>query len=244
MTLVSRISACALAALMAIPAVAQTTRHRAVAPTVQTGPETQVIITAKDAANGIPVESGAVTYAGKVLNTGPNGQFAINLPVGKPALITIEHPAFLPFSQTVTAQVGGRYDVTLTEKPSVTIKLKTDIVPRVVDIGTAQFSYAPAFSSNINTDKANFCKEDGTDFMPDKTEFSRITGPATPANAPQCCQFGSVLSANAEMKTGANLHVYFKDNCSGNEIYFVGREKSTGHYQYYKFTDINEIDFP
>jgi hypothetical protein len=245
MTLVSRISACALAALMAIPAVAQTTtRHRAVSPAAPTGPTTQVIITAKDASNGIPVESGTVTYAGQVLNTGPNGQFAITLPIGKPSLIGIEHPAFLPFSQTITAQAGGRYDVTLTGKPSVTIKLKTDVVPRIVDIGTAQFSNAPAFSSNINTDKANFCKEDGSDFTPDKTEFTRITGPATPANAPQCCQFGSVLSANVEMKTAGNFRVYFKDNCSGNEVYFVGREKSTGHYQYYRFTDINEIDFP
>ena len=87
----------------------------------------------------------------------------------------------------------------LVRSKTVTIKLKNDTTARVVDIGTAQFSYAPAFSSNINTDKANFCKEDGSDFAPDKTEFTRMVGPATPANAPQCCQFGSVLSANAEI---------------------------------------------
>ena len=244
MTLVSRISACVLAALISIPAVAQPARRRAVSPTGQTGPTTQVVITAKDAANGVAVEAGAVSFGGQVVNTNANGQVALTMPVGKPSLISIEHPAFLPFTQSITAQVGGKYDITLTEKPSVTIKLKSDATPHVVDIGTAQFSYAPAFSSNINTDKANFCKDDGSDFAPDKTEFSRITGPATPASAPQCCQFGPVLSANAEMKSGGNFHVYFKDNCSGNEIYFVGREKATGHYQYYKFTDINEIDFP
>jgi hypothetical protein len=243
MTLVSRISACALAALMAIPAVAQTPRRRAVSPTGQTGATTQIVITAKDS-NGVAVEAGAVSFGGQTLNTNANGQVALTLPIGKPSLISIEHPAFLPFSQAITAQVGGKYDVTLTGKPSVTIKLKNDANPRIVDIGTAQFSYAPAFSSNINTDKGNFCKEDGSDFAPDKTEFARILGPATPANAPQCCQFGSVLSANAEMKTGAKFLVYFKDNCSGNEVYFVGREKATGHYQYYKFTDIAEIDFP
>lgn len=243
MTLISRFSACALAALMAIPAIAQSPRHRAVAPSGQTGPTTQVIITVKDT-NGLPVETGAVTYAGQTFNTDPNGHVAISLPVGKPSILSIEHPAFLPSSQTITAQVGGRYDLTLTGKPSVTIKLKNDANPHIVDIGTAQFSYAPAFSSNINTDKGNFCKEDGTDFTPDKTEFARIVGPATPANAPQCCQFGSVLSANAEMKSGAKLLVYFKDNCSGNEVYFVGREKATGRFQYFRFTDIAEVDFP
>src|SRR5213076_122679 len=102
MTLVSRISTCALAALMAIPAVAQTTRHRAVSPAVQTGPTTQVIVTAKDAANGVPVEAAAMTYAGHTFNTNPNGQVAITLPIGTPSTISIEHPAFLTSSQLIT----------------------------------------------------------------------------------------------------------------------------------------------
>jgi hypothetical protein len=46
------------------------------------------------------------------------------------------------------------------------------------------------------------------------------------------------------MKSGAHLKVYFKDSCSGNEVDFVGREKATGLYQYFRFTDIAEIDFP
>src|SRR5213596_2613578 len=100
MTLVSRISACALVALMGIPAVAQTARHRAVSPAAQSGPTTQVVITAKDAANGVPVESATVTYAAKTFTTTPNGLVAITLPVGKPSVITIDHRAFLPFSQS------------------------------------------------------------------------------------------------------------------------------------------------
>jgi hypothetical protein len=241
MTLVSRISACALAALMAIPAVAQT-RHRAVPPTGQAGPTVQVTITAKDASNGVPAEDSFVTYGAQTLKTNSNGQVQITLPTGKPSTISVEHPAFNTATQVITAQAGGKYDITLTEKPSVTIKT-TAGGTTIVDVGTAQFAYAPALSSYIRTDKGNFCKQDGTDFTPDKTEFTRIVGPATSMSSPACCQFGNVLSANVEMKSGAKLLVFFKDNCSGDDVAFVGREKATGRYQYFRFTDVAEIAF-
>jgi hypothetical protein len=243
MTLVSRISICILIALATIPAMAQASRRRAVSPASGTGPTTKVTVTVKDASNGVPVASAVVTYAAQTQTTNSNGQASLNLPLGKAALISVAHPAFAPFSQSITAQVDGTYDLTLTGKPSVTIKTKTNET-HVVDIGTAQFAYAAAFGSPVRTDNANFCKEDGTDFTPDKSEFARIVGPGVPANATQCCQFGSVISANVEMKTGAHLKVYFKDSCSGNDVYFVGREKATGQFQYFRFTDITEIDFP
>jgi len=243
MTLVSRISLCILIALAAIPAMAQASRRRAVSPTNGLGPTTKVLFTVKDASNGVPVVSATITYAGQSQITNGNGQASLSLPVGKPALVAVDHPAFAPFTQTVTAQTNGSLDLNLTGKASVTIKTKNNET-HVVDIGTAQFANAAVFSNPVRTDKANFCKEDGTDFAPDKTEFTRILGPAVPATATQCCQFGSVMSANVEMKSGAHLKVYFKDSCSGNEVDFVGREKATGQYTYFRFTDINEIDFP
>ncbi len=248
MTFVSRLTGCILAGcilvfLTALPADAQTGRHRAVSPANATGPTTRVLITARDSANGVAIASATVTYAGQTQITNSSGQAGINLPVGKPALVSIEHPAFLSFTQSITAQTGGTYDVTLTEKPSVTIKT-TNSETHIVDLGTAQFAYAAVFSNPIRADNANFCKEDGSDFTPDKTAFKRIIGPAVPVNATQCCQSGTVMSATVEMKSGENLKVYFKDSCSGNEVDFVGREKSTGQYQYFRFTNIAEIDFP
>jgi hypothetical protein len=197
----------------------------------------------KDSSNGVPVPSATITYAGQTLTADSKGQVALDLPIGKPAVVVVAHPAFDAFTQTITAQAGGTYDLNLTAKPSVTIKLKSGET-HVVDIGTAQFANVAIFSSPIRTDNANFCKQDGTEFTPDKSEFKRILGPAVPENAAQCCQSGSVTSTNVEMKSGANLKVYFKDTCSGNEADFVGREKATGQYQYFRFTDITEIDFP
>ncbi len=244
MTLVSRISICLLVALATIPAGAQASRRRAVSPANETGPTTRVVITATDASNGVAIAAATVTYAGQTQTTSSNGQAALNLPIGKPALISITHAAFAPFAQSITAQAGGSYEVKLTEKPSVTIKTKTNET-HIVDIGTAQFAYAATvFSNPTRADNANFCKEDGSDFTPDKNAFTRILGPAVPASAPQCCQGGNVMSANVEMKSGDKFKVYFKDSCSGAEVDFVGREKATGQYQYFRFTDIAEIDFP
>jgi hypothetical protein len=243
MTLISRISICILIAAAAIPAVAQASRRRAVSPAVASGPTTTVVVTVKDSSNGVPVVSATVAYAAQTVNTNGNGQASLNLPIGKPSVVSVTHLAFAPFSQTITAQVGGTYDLTLTEKPSVTIKTKTNET-HIVDIGTAQFANAAIFMNPSRSDTANFCKEDGTDFAPDKTEFTRIIGPAVPETASQCCQFGTVMTANVEMKSGAHLKVYFKDSCSGNEVDFAGREKSTGLFQYFRFTDIAEIDFP
>jgi hypothetical protein len=243
MTLVSRTSICILIALAAIPAMAQASRRRAVSPASGTGPTTKALFTVKDASNGVVVVGATITYAGKSQITNGNGQASLSLPIGTPAVVVVDHPAFAPFSQSITTQADGHFDLNLTEKASVTIKTKTNET-HVVDIGTAQFANAAVFSNPVRTDNANFCKEDGTDFAPSKTEFTRILGPAVPATATQCCQFGSVMSANVEMKSGAHLKVYFKDSCSGNEVDFVGREKSTGQYQFFRFTDINEIDFP
>jgi hypothetical protein len=243
MTLVSRISLCILIALAAIPAVAQASRRRAVSPANVTGPTTKILFTVKDASNGVAVAAATLTYAGQAQITTSTGQAVLNLPIGKPAVVLVANAAFEPFSQTITAQVDGKYDLTLTGKPSVTIKTKTNET-HIVDIGTAQFAFAATFSNPVRSDTGNFCKDDGTDFTPAKTEFTRILGPAVLESAPQCCQFGKVASANVEMKSGAKLKVYFKDTCDGSEADFVGREKATGLYQFFRFADIVEIDFP
>ncbi|MEA2165218.1 MAG: hypothetical protein QOK37_3345 [Thermoanaerobaculia bacterium] len=247
MTFASRTSSvvCSLAltALMATTAAGAQGRRRAVSPSGQTGPTTRIIGTASDASNGVPVENATVTSGSLTATTDTKGQFALLLPIGQQSTISIEHAAFASFKQTITAAAGGTYQFNLTEKPSVTVKLKNDET-HVLDIGTAQFSFVFGLSGGARTDVANLCKDDGSDFFPDKTTFSKILGPAVPVTAAQCCTFGSVLSAHIEMKNGDKLLVYFKDTCSGNEVDFIGREKSTGRYAYFNFTNIAEIDFP
>ncbi len=249
MTHVSRLtgSTCVLAigVLIASSAAcaAQTsqTRRRAVAPPVA-GPAIPVIGVVKDASNGLPVQLATASYGDQTAHTNANGEFTLNLPTGSPATVSIQHPGFLPFSKAVTAQSGVKVNLAITGQPSVTIKTTTGTT-YIVDIGTSQFAYAMPFSSYVPTDNANFCTPDGSAFTPNKTEFRKIVGPATPSALASCCE-GAVLTANVEMKSGTATPVFFKDSCHGTEVDFYGREKSTGTYRFLKFTDIAEIDFP
>lgn len=248
MTHVSRLtgSTCVLAigvliASSACAAQSSQSRRRAVAPPVA-GPAIPVIGVVKDASNGLPVQLATASYGEQSAHTNANGEFTLNLPTGSPVTVSIQHPGFLPLSKAVTAQSVTKVDFAITGLPSVTIKT-TAGTTYIIDIGTAQFAYAMPFSSYVPTDNANFCKPDGSEFTPSKTEFRKIVGPATPAELATCCE-GSLLTANVEMKSGTATPVFFKDSCHGTEVDFYGREKSTGTYRFLKFTDIAEIDFP
>jgi hypothetical protein len=248
MTQVSRLtgSTCVLAigVLIASSACAtntQSRRHAAVSPVA--GPLVPVVGVVKDAAYGLLISRAVASYGEQTTTTNGNGEFTLNLPSGTPVTVTVQDAAFMPLQKTITAQSGGRYDFALTSLPSVTIKTKANET-HIVDLGTAKFDTVILFGGSVASDTGNFCKEDGSDFAPAKTDIARVIGPAVPASGTACCQGASVMSANLEMKSGAKLVVYFKDTCTGNQVAFVGREKSTGIYLSYLFTDIAEIDFP
>ena len=247
MTHVSRFtgSTCLLAigVLVASSAcAAQTTqsrRHAVAAP--QAGPPVAITGVVKDASNGLPVQLATASYGDQTTRTNANGEFVLSLPTGTPVTVAIQHPAFLPFTKTVTAQSGTKIDFGLTGQPSVTVKTTTGAT-YIVDIGTSQFAYAMPFSGYVPSDNANLCKPDGSEFTPSKTEFKKITGPATSSTLAACCE-GPLLVATAELKSGATTQVFFRDSCHGTEVDFLGREKSTGLFRYVKFTEVAEITF-
>lgn len=242
----SGISLLALVILIASSACAQSTpvRRHASAPPVAppAGPLTKITGVVKDASNGVPVQLAVVTCGDQSSPTNALGQYFLSVPTGTPATVTVLHPAFLPFQQSITAQAGGKYDFALTGYPSVTIKT-TSGTTYIVDIGSSKFAYPLPLSSYVTSDSANLCLPDGSAFTPDKSAFTKITGPATASPLAACCD-GGLLTANAEFKGSPASAVFFKDSCHFTEVDFGGREKSTGTFRWVKFTDIAEIDFP
>ena len=198
-------------------------------------------------ANGVPV-AGAIVHSGTFYSnrngTAPDGKYSLMLPGDRPTLITVEDFAWEPATVPFTPTKDARLDLTVTlPRPGVTVKL-TSGETHVLDLGTSQFGYLIPLTGYSRTDNANFCKPNGEAFAPAKTEFTRIVGPATSVNFSGCCTRGPVMTLNAEMKTGEKSQVYFNDSCFGNEVDFIGRERSTGQYQYFNFANIAEIDFP
>jgi hypothetical protein len=230
-----------------LPLQAQTTtRHRAAAPPT-IGPTVTITGVISDATNGQPLANAQVSAEGhKSAFTDASGVYHIDVSSGHNTAITAEQFAFTSQTLTVFAQTGATLNFALTPKPVVTVKL---IAPQnnkdtyTLDIDSAKFAYLIPFSGYVSGDVANFCKDDGTSITPDKHEIKRVIGPAVAVNFSACCRF-PIMKAQVEMKTGEKFNVYFNDSCLGNEVDFLGREKSSGQFQYFKFTDISEVDFP
>lgn len=197
--------------------------------------------------NNVPV-AGAIVHSGTYYSnrngTGADGKYSLTLPGNRATLITVEDFAFEPATVSFTPTNAATLDLTLTTlRPGVTVKL-TNGETHVLDLGTSQFAYLVTFSGYVRFDNANFCKPDGTQLAPDKSEVARIVGPATSVNFSGCCTLGPVMTVNVELKSGLKSQVYFNDSCFGNEVDFVGRERSTGQFLYFNFANIAEIDFP
>lgn len=198
-------------------------------------------------ASGAPV-AGAIVHSGTFYSnsngTDPDGKYSLKLPGNRLTLITVEDFAFDPVTVPFTPTKDAKLDLTVTRpRPALTVKLSSGET-HILDLGTSQFGYLIPLSGYGRTDNANFCKPNGTAFAPAKTEFARIVGPATSVNFSGCCTRGPVMMVNVEMKSGETSQVYFNDSCFGNEVDFIGRERSTGQWLYFNFTNIAEIDFP
>ncbi len=185
----------------------------------------------------------------KSVVTDTRGVYSIQITKNRNVAVTAEQFAYNAQTTSVFGAEGAHADFSLTPKPVVTVKLTA---PQgdpakdtfILDVDTAQFAYLIPFSGYIRSDAGNFCKDDGTSITPDKHAIKRVIGPAVSVDNSACCKIGPIFKAQLEMKTGETFTVYFNDSCFGNEVDFLGREKSSGNYQYFKFADIAEVDFP
>ena len=197
--------------------------------------------------SGTPVVGAIVrsgTYSSSRSNgTTSDGKYSLTLPAGRPTPLTVEDFAFEPVTVVITPDNDATVDFTLTvARPAVTVKL-TSGETRVLDVGSSRFAYYVVFANYARFNSANLCKPDGSTFAPHKTEIAKIVGPFVLVNFSPCCTRGPIVTANIEMKSGEKTQVYFHDSCFGDELIFLGRERSTGVWDYLKFEDIAEIDF-
>jgi carboxypeptidase-like protein len=238
----SRICAASLLLIAASPLLAADKKQHAVTPIANVRISGVVV----DAATGAPV-AGAIVHSGSYYSdrngTGANGKYTLSLPGSRPTTLVVEDFAYEPVSVSVVPANDAVLDLRLTtSRPTVTVTLKND-EKHVLDLGTSQFGYYIVFSGYGRSDAGNFCKPDGSQFLPDKNDVAKIIGPATLADSTACCTRGQVMAVNVEMKSGEKTRAFFVDSCFGNEVDFIGRERSTGQYLYLKFIDIAELDF-
>ena len=226
--------------VLALPAAAAT-RSRAVA----TLPNVMISGVVRDAVTGSPI-AGALVRSGThqcLHATGEDGKYTLTLPGGRPAILTAEQFAYLSSVAVVTPVQGLTFDFALNQKPMVTIKL-TSGSTAVVPLDSLKFGYYVLFIGTEASDRVNLCKPAGSSFVPSKDEMAKITGPITPVSFSPCCDRGTILTANLELKTGEKTAVYFNDTCYGEDDFIFGRDRSTGATVSVNFADIAEVDFP
>lgn len=228
-----------LALLTAIPASAATTKRHLIAPL----PEVTISGVVTDATTGARVKNVVISNGVVTSTTDDLGAWTLKLPQGRPTLLTATYFAYRTQTQTVTPTAGGHVDFALSSNPIITVKL-TSGESVDFDYDSAKFAYLTVFIGYVKDDNANFCRPNGETWAPNKSEFRKVTGPSTNVNFSPCCTLGPITTANVEMKTGEKTAVYFNDSCFGNEVDFLGRERSSGTFRYYAFKDIAEIDFP
>jgi hypothetical protein len=225
--------------IAALPLTAAAPKRHAVGPVG----DATIIGHVTDSTTGKPVKGVDVLNGTFKVTTDDLGAYLMKLPAGRQTQITASYFAFKPLTKTITPANGDTVDFALSPNPSII--LKTTAGESVdLDYDTSKFAYTIVFSGIVKDDNANLCKPNGAHFLPNKSEFAKIVGPATIVTFSPCCTLGPVTTVNVEMKSGEKTAVYFNDSCSGYEPDFLGRERSTGNFRYFAFKDIAEITFP
>ena len=237
-------SAIAIAALvLTVPAAAQ--KRRAVQHPSPPGAPVTTTITGKvvDAVTGAPVVSASLRIGEGFDRSDSTGSFSITTTIYGQGELIAERSGYTTGSQQITGAGPHVVTVQLQSKPTVKLRL-TDGTQKDMDLESVEFGYVPPFSSYVKAEFDDFCKPSGAMVRLNRTEFSRIVGPATAEATTACCPNGTPQKINATLKTGEVTPLYFNDSCTGYTVDFIARDHVTGRVVYTKFANIAEIIFP
>lgn len=237
-------SAIAIAALvLTVPAAAQ--KRRAVQHPSPPGGAVTTTITGKvvDAVTGAPVVSASLRIGDGFDRSDSTGSFSITTTIYGQGELVAERSGYNAGRLPITG--AGPHVVTLPLQSKPTVKLRlTDGTQKDMDLESAEFGYVPPFSSYVKAEYVDLCKPSGTTVRFNRTDFSRITGPATNEAFAACCPDGTPQKITATLKTGEVSALYFNDSCAGYAMDFIARDHVTGRVVYTKFANIAEIIFP
>lgn len=230
-------------ALLAFPALAATPPRRHASPVPYNVKISGVVTDATTTKAVANAEISIVNSRTKV-TTDIDGKYTITALGGFSVGVQAARSGYTTQTKTmnVTADTNG---VNFALQPTATTAVK-DLNGNITQVDTEsfKFAYLVPFSGYSPSDAANFCLPDGTKSQPNKSEISKLIGPAAPQNVAACCNIGPIMSMQAVFKNGTTSTVYFVDSCFGNEVDVLGREHSTGQFVYFNLTNVAEVDLP
>ncbi len=234
----------AIAALPLFGAAAPARRHSATTPY-----DVTITGVAVDAATQKPVVNALISVENfkTRATTDSQGKYTLIAKVGGlPVHMSAARSGYSSATQTVTATSttdATTLNFSLQSTPTATIK-DTQGNTAVVDAESFKFAYLITFSGYSSSDTANFCLADGTASHPDRSEISKIVGPATPQSNAKCCNLGQVLSIQVTYKNGQTSSAFLTDSCFGSEADVLARDHVTGQFVYFNLVNVAEVNLP
>ena len=224
-----------------LPAWAQ--KRRAVQHPGPAGPALNVVITGTvlDNVTGAPVINAEARLGNRTARTDSRGKFRLATTIHGTAELTVGRSGYTEVKEVITAD----RDITFRLTPTPTVRLRlTNGTTHDIDLESVEFGYVPPFGSYVKGPSDEFCRPGGATITLNRTDISKITGPAVSESNAACCPTSPIMRINATLKTGEVTPLYFVDSCTGHGVDFIGRDHVTGNFVYSKFTDVAEILFP
>ncbi len=194
-----------------------------------------------DAVSGQPVIGAEVSNGTLTTTTSTSGAFTIALLAGRLTTLTVSRSGYVTAQVTVIAQPGTPgTPIRLQSTPGVTVQL-TNGQTKVLDYETVNFIFSQPFTQ-LQGPNPRLCTN-GNELDVDKSQISRILGPAIRSAGGACCNL-PVLWFDIELKSGEHDHASFVLDCYTYDPYLGGREHDSYQQVYLKYEDIKEVDFP
>jgi hypothetical protein len=215
-------------------------KHRAVKPAA---PPDLLTGRITDSVTGLGLTEASITFGSQSADTDANGAFSFDKPALGAATVSVTRWGYGSSSRSVTITGGTNVvNFALAGKPVTTLK-DTDGVTHVLDAELSQFAALVPFSSPHRSDAAKFCSAGAKETI-DKNNIKQIIGPGVLVDNASCCTMGQTLQVTLKLKDNSTKLATFDDACIGATIDFVGRNRTSGEWEFIHFTNISTIDFP
>lgn len=225
--------------IAAVPALAATNRHRAVA-----APDAPILYssTVVDATNGKPVVGATVANGKTTTITDAAGKFTLPVYAGTQTTLVVTRSGYNTTTSTFVYQ-PGLPGTPIQMQPKATVTVVTTAGKTVqLDADSVQFAYAQPLLTEVHSPIGRFCAN-GTELDVDTSQLKQILGPAAKSSGGACCNL-SVDWFDIVLKDGTRQHVSLVFDCYTYYCFIGGKDHTTFQDTYFSFEDIKEVDFP
>lgn len=197
--------------------------------------------TVSDLATGKPVVEAEVSSEMKSTLTDARGAFTIPLPAGKTSTLTIKRSGYETAQVSVNPSTPSNAPITLRSLQNVVVQ-STNGPNVTIDADTFEFFYAQPLMNQLHAKEGAFC-DAGTQINADRSEISRLSGPATAGEGGACCA-RPTLWFDVKLKNGESHHVSSVYSCYGYQAFIGGRDHDTHKMVYVDIMNLKQADLP